>query len=561
MSACLSKREARTDVAVSWKALPLVAGSRRALHRSVRAAGIRTLAVAGGVFAAASPVLASMPTHGCSDVNAGAFNVTNYVPSGSGVLSTISGFKVGDKITFTVSGLSGSSFELINGALNTALLVQPLSASAATVSYTVTGSNSDTTLNTYMLVQAIPYEITIAATCASGPSPTPGKDASQGVVQGFLAARINGILLNDPSATSLLNRSGVSGPTTIASNGSAVNVASNAAASGGTMGFGSGLGSAMGLGAGDLGGDIEASGGKSIQFSQSLSQLRRQAAQSQMSKDRMALGAGDGGALPLAYESASPWDLWVEGRYSAYDDDNGNLDRNGHVGVLYVGGDYRVAENMIVGVLAQFDWAKDDSGVLASTVDGNGWMIGPYLSARVHDNIYLDVRAAWGRSSNDIDVAGASGSFDTSRWLVKGTLAGNWAYDAWRITPSAELAYVTESADAFTNTGGTFVAGQDVSLGRLQFGPEVGYRIQHTADIFIEPFAALKGVWDFDNPDVAIVDGFVVGPGDFWGRLQGGLNVVTSSGWYIRGLASWDGIGADDYNGYTLQGTVNVPLN
>src|SRR5690606_24535318 len=111
---------------------------------------------------------------------------------------------------------------------------------------------------------------------------------------------------------------------------------------------------------GGLSGDaVEASGGKSIHFSQSLSQLRRQAAQSQMSKDRMALGAGDGGSLPLAYQGASSWDLWVEGRYSAFDDDNGNLDRNGHVGVLYVGGDYRLTENMIAGILAQFDWAKD----------------------------------------------------------------------------------------------------------------------------------------------------------------------------------------------------------
>jgi len=27
-----------------------------------------------------------------------------------------------------------------------------------------------------------------------------------------------------------------------------------------------------------------------------------------MNKERMALGAGDGGALPLAYATASPWD-------------------------------------------------------------------------------------------------------------------------------------------------------------------------------------------------------------------------------------------------------------
>ena len=103
--------------------------------------------------------------------------------------------------------------------------------------------------------------------------------------------------------------------------------------------------------------------------------------------------------------------------------------------------------------------------------------------------------------------------------------------------------------------------GQDVSLGRLQFGPEFGYRFAHTADTFIEPFAAIRGVWDFDNPNVAIIDGFVVGPGDFWGRLEGGLNVMTAGGTYVRGSASWDGVGAADYSGYTLQGTVNVPLN
>ncbi|MGZ5823739.1 MAG: autotransporter outer membrane beta-barrel domain-containing protein, partial [Hyphomicrobium sp.] len=300
---------------------------------------------------------------------------------------------------------------------------------------------------------------------------------------------------------------------------------------------------------------------QTIQFSQSLSQMRRQAAQAQMQKDHMALGAGDGGSLPLAYQAASPWDIWVEGRYSAFNDDNGNLGRNGHVGVFYVGGDYRIAENMIVGVLAQFDWSKDDSGVLLSKVDGNGWMVGPYLSARIHDNIYFDLRAAWGRSENDLTLGAATGDFDTSRWLVKGALAGNWMYGAWRITPSADLAYITESADAFTNSAGTFVPGQDVSLGRLQFGPEIGYRFAHTANTFIEPFAAIKGVWDFDNPNVAIVDGYVVGPGDFWGRLQGGLNIATTSGWYVRGLASWDGLGTSDYNGYTLQGTVNVPLN
>jgi outer membrane autotransporter protein len=373
-------------------------------------------------------------------------------------------------------------------------------------------------------------------------------------VKGFLLSRINGILLNEPGATSLLNRSLATSTsmTTAQANGT-MNVASRGAFGAGTMGVGAGLG--------DADANVDATGSQTIQFSQSLSQLRRQAAQSQMEKERMALGAGDGGALPLSYATASPWDIWVEGHYSAFNDDNGNLGGSGHVGVLYVGGDYHVAENMIAGILAQFDSAKDDSNVLASQVSGNGWMVGPYLSARVHDNIYLDLRAAWGRSDNDLALGATTGSFDTSRWLVKGTLAGNWTYDAWRITPSAELAYITESADTFTNSAGIFVSGQDVSLGRLQFGPEIGYRFADTANTFIEPFAAIKGVWDFENPNVVIVDDFVVGPDAFWGRLEAGLNVATTSGWSVRGLAAWDGLGASNYNGYTLQGTVNVPMN
>jgi len=497
----------------------------------------------------------------CEQVNAGVFNRTAYVPPGSGVLNTISDFKVGDQITFTVSGLPGSSFELLNGALNTELLIQSLSASEATVSYTVTGSNSDTTLNTYMLVQALPYEITIVATCIGEPTPS-GKEA--GIVGGFLASRINGILLNNPGGTSLLNRQQASGNQVIAStaNGN-TNVANNSAATfGSAMGLGATFGDTMGRGASRFD-DADAAqlGSQNIQFRNSLSQMRRNGAAKRMEHERMALGAGNGGTLPLSYESYSPWDIWVEGRYSAFDDDNGRLDRSGHVGVLYVGGDYRVAENMIVGALVQVDWAKDDSAILQSKVDGTGWMIGPYLSMQVHENIYFDLRAAWGRSSNDIDVAAASASFDTSRWLVRGTLAGNWVQDAWRFTPSAELAYVEERADAFTNSAGTFVPGQTVSLGRLQFGPEMGYRFRHTANSFLEPFAAIRGVWDFDNPDVAIIDGFVVGPGDFWGRLEGGLNWVTADGLFVRASASWDGMGASGYDGYTLQGTVNVPLN
>jgi outer membrane autotransporter protein len=517
------------------------------------------------MVALASPAYADMP-RGCNSINEVPYPIqsTSTPPR---LLMAVTDLKVGDKITISASGLPSTGLQLQDSLGNIVLQFGAMSSTVQTLQLTVSTA-AEVTLYGYstQMSHAGPYEVVVSSASCNAPS----SNASQGLVKGFLAARINGILLNDPGSTSLLNRStGQAGPMTTAMAGGGTNIASSGGVFGGAMGLGAGLGNRGGLSSDRIAfgnsrfGDADAAeaGSQSIQFSNSLSQMRRQAAQAQQNKERMALGAGDGGALPLAYETASPWDIWVEGRYSAFDDDAGNLDRDGHVGVLYVGSDYRVTENMIVGALVQFDWAKDSSDVLASKVDGNGWMLGPYMSARIHDNIYFDLRAAWGRSNNDLTLGTTTGGFDTSRWLVKGALAGNWFAGAWRITPSADLAYVEESADAFTNSAGTFVPGQDVSLGRLQFGPEFGYRFAHTADTFIEPFAAIRGVWDFDNPNVAIIDGFVVGPGDFWGRLEGGLNVMTAGGTYVRGSASWDGVGSSDYSGYTLQGTLNVPLN
>jgi len=501
-------------------------------------------------FLLASAILLLVPpgeawaSAGCDAVNAGGWNQT-LAPAPGSFGATISGFEAGDELQFSVTTSAGVSFFRLDSVPGTEVL-----GFGAPGSGTYTVAAPHTAFRT--VNQGFVNSITITATCTPappGPGPTPSPDRSEAVTKGFLLSRINGILLNDPGSTSLLHRgAGQSGPMTTATSG--------------IGGAGNGFGNAMALGASRFDdADAAAMGSHAIQFAGSLSKMRRDAASARMEKERMALGAGDGGVLPLAYESYSPWDIWVEGRYSAFDDDAGNLNRDGHVGVLYVGGDYRVTQNMIVGALVQFDWSKDSSDALASKVDGNGWMAGPYLSARIHENVYLDLRAAWGRSSNDLTLDTTTAGFDTSRWLVKGTLAGNWVHGAWRLTPSAELAYVEESADAFTNSAGTFVPGQDVALGRLQFGPEVGYRIRHTADTFIEPFAAIRGVWDFDNPNVTIIDGLVVGPGDFWGRMEGGLTLLTAEGVAVRGSASWDGVGASDYSGYTLQGTFNVPLN
>ena len=58
-----------------------------------------------------------------------------------------------------------------------------------------------------------------------------------------------------------------------------------------------------------------------------------------------------------------------------------------------------------------------------------------------------------------------------------------------------------------------------------------------------------------------LIHGFVVGPGDFWGRLEGGLNVITvgPASW-CAGWSSGTASGRATTRGYTFQGIANVPL-
>ena len=168
----------------------------------------------------------------------------------------------------------------------------------------------------------------------------------------------------------------------------------------------------------------------------------------------MALGAGDGGALPLAYETASPWDIWVEGRYSAFDDDAANLGRDGHVGVLYVGSDYRVTQNMIVGALVQFDWAKDD--FRRARLQGRRQRLDDrplHVGAGARQHLLRSARRLGPLQQRPRRSAPPPAASTPRAGWSRARSPATGMHDAWRFTPSAELAYVEESAGRLHQLG------------------------------------------------------------------------------------------------------------
>jgi hypothetical protein len=123
------------------------------------------------------------------------------------------------------------------------------------------------------------------------------------------------------------------------------------------------------------------------------------------------------------------------------------------------------------------------------------------------------------------------------------------------------VARIEEDSDAYTDSLGALIPGQNMALGRVTFGPEIGYRYFASDGSIIEPHMALQGLWDFEKPDTLTLGSEVVGPDDFRGKLEAGVMLMMPEGASVRATGAYDGIGSDDFHAYSGQMWVNLPLH
>lgn len=300
---------------------------------------------------------------------------------------------------------------------------------------------------------------------------------------------------------------------------------------------------------------------RKFSFSTSLRQL----AKSRTTRLDKALGAflKDAGSKTLPGGGQDGWDLWVEGHFINFTADTAGWNHHGHLGVLFVGADLYVSPTMLFGVLGQLDWLDDNAETLLDRVDGRGWMVGPYLSVKLQQQLFFDVRAAWGMSDNDLFVApGKADKFDTDRWLVNARLTGNWRYGNFRTTPSLTLKYFKDGQLGFVSTLGTRISEQSVTIGRFTFGPEFSYRHVMGSGAVIEPHVSIKGIWDFAGSDrLATPDARSVEVSGIRAKVEAGILAVRTDGISLRATASYDGIGTNDLEAIGGHVWFNVPLN
>ncbi len=273
------------------------------------------------------------------------------------------------------------------------------------------------------------------------------------------------------------------------------------------------------------------------------------------------------------------YNWWVEGKYTAYDsgDESDDTDRSGSFGIIHAGIDRKISDKTIIGVMLSLDWAQESADSLASVyagesdVSGFGWMVGPYVSTALTENVFLDVRAAYGMSDNDIDIdimdMPFSGGFQTTRWLVQAAISGQYQWGKFTFVPEATVSYMNEQQKSFDVSSGDIdldVGSQSYSLGRLRVGPEISVRQEWEKGSFT-PYLKPSLIWDFASEGQVIVsgdanlDGEVDDMGDLRAAIEGGLRTESDSGVTSSMSVTYDGIGVD-LSAITFTGNVSIPF-
>ena len=296
-----------------------------------------------------------------------------------------------------------------------------------------------------------------------------------------------------------------------------------------------------------------------LEFATSVRQLitARKAREVTPEYEVLALAAADPNAA--SEPPADSFDFWTQGTWTHVDGDTRDTD----IGQLYFGLDYRMDSSLVVGVLTQFDWTDEDDATQGFSADGFGWLAGPYVVARLSEHLIFDARAAWGTSDNNVSPFNTfTDSFDTERWLVRGTLTGQFDIDGWFLAPQAGIIYFKEKQKSYTDSLGVFIPSQTISLGRVTFGPKIYTHYSGLDDVVVSPYFGIKGLWDFERPVTRnIATGLASDSSDdVRGRVEGGLMLNLPEGLSISGDGFYDGIGADNFEAYGGRVRLIVPL-
>ena len=259
----------------------------------------------------------------------------------------------------------------------------------------------------------------------------------------------------------------------------------------------------------------------------------------------------------------------VSGAYASSESDGGTTKSVTKSVLASFGVHRKYSEHFLAGVMLQFDLSDHDrAGQVGTTdtIDGTGWLAGPYFAARHGSQpLYFEGRLLYGQSDNDIRFMDTglgvmrTGSFDTRRLLAQIRVEGEIAMsgrnhgdhgddggaDGPRLIPYADARWIEDRAAGFADNVNNRVPGQTVSIGQLELGSNVEIPIAvRTGAMTLT--GGLGLVWSNTEGD------YINSESRSHGRGEIGFSYDLDDNLRIDLDSFYDGIGTSRYEGYGL---------
>ncbi|WP_146164646.1 autotransporter outer membrane beta-barrel domain-containing protein [Halomonas litopenaei] len=255
-------------------------------------------------------------------------------------------------------------------------------------------------------------------------------------------------------------------------------------------------------------------------------------------------------------EPVSPWNTWVDARYTDISDDRDGQDLDGEAQVVAVGVDRWVSEQTVAGGSFSVDSSRSDNFGGAWDSDSDGFSISPYVAYRLSERWALDASLIWRWGDNDTELATLEGSFDTRSFGGALNAHGQYRWGEALLRPTVSLFYSRERSDDYDLDGKILgipveveVPGDSYSTGVASVSGELS-RIYHTDHAgLIMPYAELGVDWAFEQPN----DGRYLNedlewedPSDLTGTLRTGARWFVGEATLLEASAGYLSIGHDD---------------
>ena len=246
--------------------------------------------------------------------------------------------------------------------------------------------------------------------------------------------------------------------------------------------------------------------------------------------------------------------VWADGMFSTYEQENADATIDGNYAVLHFGVDRWLGASTVVGLMASVDHMSESGGIVLDA-EGTGWMIGPYFSTALDEDLFMSGRLLYGQSSNDAEILTdgrrMKGDFDSERLLAVLTLTGRTEYGSFNILPEVSLAYARETQRDYLVSDGTFtisVPGQDLDYGQFSIATEIQYPYGTFGEdgfLFLRPVLRSAILAD---------EIYGANSSDLMAAIEVGYHSTPSDALWHGVSISYDGIGESGFQAVSLRG-------